>query len=832
MKLWKIIFAQAGAAMMIACSGEQATEENTLWYTTPATAWEEALPVGNGRLGAMVFGYRGTERIQFNENTLYSGGPQPDLGIDIRKDLGTVRRLLGDGKNAEAGELIQKNWIGRLNEAYQPFGDVYIDMGDSLGISGYRHSLDMENAIVTTSYRKDGATIKREVFASYPDQAIVIHIEADRPVLDFTAYTGSVHPVVTCCENGEFVMKGHAPAHAQRRDIANMREFHTERLHPEYFDKDGNVIRDDRIIYGTGPDGMGMKFESVLVPFSYKDGSLTATDRGIRAEGCSEVTLLLYAATGFNGFDKSPSLEGKDPHAEIAKHRSPLAGTTEDRAADAAGKTADDSRGSYTSIKKAHTEDFSRLFNRVSLKLPADEAREKMPTDQRLKAYGREEDPGLVARIFQYGRYLMISGSRPGGQPLNLQGLWNDRLLPPWNSGYTLNINLEMNYWPAEVCNLSECHLPLFSLIREISENGEKIAKDMYGLDGWAIHHNISIWREGYPSDGFVYWFFWNMSGPWLCSHIWEHYLYTGDRDFLAEYYPVMKGAAEFCSGWLVENKDGKLVTPAGTSPENAYLMPDGTPASVCEGSTMDQAIIRNLFCNTIAAAEELDTDEDFRKGLSAKLEKLRGYTTGSDGRILEWDKEYTESEPQHRHISHLFGLYPGNDIAGSEELCEAARKSLEVRGNEGTGWSMAWKTALWARLHDAAMADETLRNLIGYVEPGGSSSTGGGLYRSLLNALPFQIDGNFGITAGVAEMLLQSHNGYIELLPALPESWSRGSVKGLKARGNITVGIDWSGDSVSATLESGSDRTVEVVCGDRRVSASLSAGIPYKLDF
>ena len=826
MRLTRTLYAAAGAAILLSCSGNKASNENTLWYTTPASAWEEALPVGNGRLGAMVFGYTGRERIQFNENTLYSGEPQPDLGIDIRKDLGTVRSLLAEGKNAEAGELMQKEWIGRLNEAYQPFGDILIDFGDSLGISGYRHSLDMENAVVTTTYMKDGVRIKREIFASHPAQAIVVHMEADAPVLSFTAGMCSQHPVETVCEDGNIVMRGRAPAHAQRRDIANMRAFHTERLHPEYFGKDGNVIREDHIIYGTDLDGKGMSFESVLVPLSHRDGELTAGDGEIRAEGCSEVTLLLYAATSFNGFDRSPSREGKDPHAEILGQRSLIEGVL-----DGAGKPGA-SDNVYRSIRKAHTEDFSNLFNRVSLTLPRSGRQERMPTDVRLKAYSEVPDPGLVAQIFQYGRYLMISGSRPGGQPLNLQGLWNDQRLPPWNSGYTLNINLEMNYWPAEVCNLSECHLPLFSLIREIAGNGEKIARDMYGLQGWAIHHNISLWREGYPSDGFVYWFFWNMSGPWLCSHIWEHFLFTGDMDFLGEYYPVMKGAAEFCSGWLVEDGEGKLVTPVGTSPENAYLMPDGTPASVCEGSTMDMAIVRNLFSNTVAAAETLGTDEDFRKELAAKAERLRGYATGSDGRILEWDREYTESEPRHRHVSHLFGLYPGTDIAASEELCDAARKSLEVRGNDGTGWSMAWKTALWARLHDGEMAGETLDNLVRYVAPGGSSSTGGGLYRSLLNALPFQIDGNFGITAGIAEMLLQSHGGYIELLPALPEGWSRGSVKGLKARGGITVDISWSGGSVSATLVSGSDRTAEVVFGESRHTVSLSAGVPYRLDF
>lgn len=806
--------------LLLSCCCPKERPADILWYESPASQWEEALPVGNGRLGAMVFGNKGVERIQFNENTLYSGEPQEPLDIEVNEDLSRIRALLSEGRNAEAGEIMQKKWVGRLNEAYQPFGDLYIDFGDSSSVTGYRHSLDMRNAVVTTSYERDGVGIVREVFASHPAQAVVVHLKAEKPVLSFSAGLGSLHPVIVESEGNSLIMKGQAPAHAQRRDIAHMKKYGTEKNHPEYFDAEGNVLTDKHIIYGDELEGKGTFFEAVLVPVAYKGGSLSSEGGKLYAENCSEVTLMLYAATSFNGPFRSPSREGKDPHQEILSHRKLLT----------AGPA-------YKAVKEAHISDFSRLYDRVSLSLPSSARQEAMPTDERLKAFRANEDPGLIAKFFRFGRYLMISGSRmnpadivsgdyasASGQPLNLQGLWNDDILPPWNSGYTLNINLPMNYWAAEVCNLSECHLPFFGLLEETGKRGESVAKDMYGIDnGWAIHHNISLWREGYPSDGFVYWFFWNTSGPWLCSHIWEHYLYTGNEDFLRKYYPVMKDACRFFDEWLVENADGKLVTPVSTSPENAFVLPDGTPASVCEGSTMDQAIIRNLFENTVAAAGVLGDNDVFTARLGDKLTRLKGYEIGSKGQILEWDKEYAESEPHHRHVSHLFGLYPGNDALASDEvLRKAAARSLELRGNGGTGWSMSWKVSLWSRLYNGEKAVEALHNMMRYVDLSKSDDGGvphqgdnaAGLYRNLLNALPFQIDGNFGATAGIAEMLLQSHRANIHILPALPASWREGKVSGLKARGGYTVDIEWKDGSVKARITSPTPGTVTLVCG------------------
>lgn len=792
-----------------------AKDELKLWYKSPAKAWEEALPVGNGRLGAMIFGDPYQERIQFNENTLYSGEPETNKNIKVSPQLNHLRQLLQEGKNAEAGAIMQKEWIGRLNEAYQPFGDLLIDFESKEAVSDYVHSLDLKTAVVSTTFKQNGVKIRREVFASYPAQAIVVHIEASEPILNFNAYMRSEHPVKNESDVEAVYLKGQAPAHAQRRDLKNMLEFSTQRLHPEYFDEDGRAIRNNRVIYGNELEGKGMFFEACLIPF-HNGGKISIENNRVVARNCKEVTLMIYAATSYNGPTKSPSKEGKDPHKQILNDRKKNENET------------------YGNLRSKHLTDYRALFNRVTLTLPSTEEQSRLATDERLKQFAEKEDQALVAQLFQFGRYLMIAGSRDSGQPLNLQGLWNDKILPPWNSGYTLNINLEMNYWPAEVTNLSECHQPLFKLIEEIADRGKDLAKNMYGLNGWALHHNISIWRETYPSDGFVYWFFWNQSGPWLCSHIWEHYLYTKDVEFLKKYYPILKGSATFFSEWLVENKDGQLVTPVSTSPENAFLLPDKTPASVCEGSTMDIAIIRNLFTNTIHASKILNKDEAFRKMLVEKKNKLRKYAIGSKGQLLEWDKEYEESEPQHRHVSHLFGLYPGSDInSQSPELLNAARRTLEMRGNKTTGWSMAWKISLWSRLRDAKNAYEALSNLICYIDPKVQGENRGGLYRNLLNALPFQIDGNFGATAGIAEMLLQSHENNIHLLPALPFSWKDGEVKGLKARNGYTVNIKWkNGKILNASITSLFKQKVDIVYQNTIKTVSFEPGQTQILSF
>lgn len=568
-----------------------------------------------------------------------------------------------------------------------------------------------------------------------------------------------------------------------------------------------------------------MFFEAQLKPVFPKGGDYEITDTGVHVYNTGEVYFVLSLATSFNGFDKSPSREGVDPSAK------------------AAGVLDKALAYDYKQLKQRHVADYQSLFDRVDLQLASSPEQKALPTDQRITQFETVADPDLAALLFQFGRYLMISGSRLGGQPLNLQGLWNKDIVPAWNSGYTMNINAEMNYWPAELTNLSECHEPLFRLIDELAVSGAETARNMYNCRGWVGHHNTSIWRESVPNDNVPTASFWPMVQGWLCSHLWEHYLFTQDKDFLKNRaYPLMKGAAEFFSDWLIEDGDGHLVTPVGVSPENRFIMDNGKQGAMTMGPTMDMAIIRETFTRTLEVAEMLDLDEPLRAELKEKLPRLLPYRIGARGQLQEWMYDFKEAEPQHRHFSHLYGLYPGNQITAdlTPDLFEAVKQTLNLRGDEATGWSMGWKINSWARLLDGNRAYKIVSNLFNPVGFG-NGRKGGGLFKNMLDAHPpFQIDGNFGYTAGVAEMLLQSHAGFIQLLPALPDVWGEGRVSGLKARGNFEIAMAWKDGKLSeATIRSlaGQDCRVRtsvpfvVKQGEKEVATSspvMSGGKEY----
>lgn len=718
-----------------------------LWYVKPAEKWVEALPLGNGRIGAMVFGGVYKERIQLNEDTLWSGIPlKKEENEDFIKDLEEARNLIFKGDYTKGEKIVNNKLLGPWNESYMPLGNLYLDFNNEGDYTDYERELNIENALSLVKYSMNNVKYKRITFISKVDDAIVMKFESSKKgKISFKASFDSLLMYKVVTENKNSIsLIGKAPVHVL----------------PSYENGEKPVIYDDE---------KGMKFKAVLKIESI-NGNVTSENGILNVECADEVLLKIVIHTSFNGYKKEAGTEGRDINYLCENTIKKIENKT------------------YEELYELHKLEYKSLFNRLQFELDSNILYDHISTDKRIEKFKEnKEDLGLISLYFQYGRYLLISSSRKGTQPANLQGIWNEDLRPAWSSNYTTNINLEMNYWPAEVSNLSECHEPLFDFIKDISEMGKETAKTRYNCRGWTANHNIDLWRQTLPAGGSSEWAYWPMAGAWLCSHIWEHYEFTNDVNFLNEMYPIMKGAAEFLIDWLIEDKNGYLVTCPSISPENNFITEEGEKCCISIASTMDMAIIKNLFINCIKAANILGRDEKFKIILKNSYDKLYPYKVGKFGQLQEWFKDFNEFEKGHRHLSHLFGLYPGNEINedNNKEIFEACRKSLERRlsyGGGHTGWSCSWVVCLFARLKDSESAYKYLKMLLKDLT-----------FSNLLNVCPpFQIDGNFGGVAAISEMLIQSNKGYIEILPSIPKDWRKGSIKGIKARGGFELDFEW----------------------------------------
>jgi len=737
--------------------------QEELFYDEPATVWEEALPLGNGSIGAMVYGGVSQEHIQFNEETLWTGKPHDYSHKGSHQYLGEIRKLLSEGSQREAEQLAMEKFmsipLGQMT--YQPFGDLLMTFPGHEMYEDYSRKLDLATASCRVNYTVDGVAYKREIFVSSQNKLLVVHVEADQAeALNFSWKLDSRH---------------------------FLKSIHTQG------DRQGLTVQI--------PEGVLMGHAAARV---VSDGKVTrAYDRVIVSHATS-ATIYLSAFTNFRNYKEV----GGNP---ISQAERALAGLGQD---------------DYPALKEKHVGKHQSLYHRFKIRLGPEGLQAPGHTDERIRKFWKEaNDPSLLALYVQYGRYLLISSSRPGTQPANLQGIWNEELNPPWDSKYTTNINTEMNYWPAELTNLSECHEPLFKMIRDLSVTGAVTAREHYDCRGWVFHHNTDLWRGSAPINHSNHGI-WVTGGAWLCSHLWEHYLYTLDKDFLREYYPVMRGAALFFTDFLVEDsRTGYLISTPSNSPEIGGLV---------AGPTMDHQIIRALFRSCIEASRLLDSDGEFAKELQTLLPKIAPNQIGQHGQLQEWMEDKDDPNNHHRHVSHLWAVHPGNEINWEDnpELMKAARQSLIYRGDEGTGWSLAWKINFWSRFLDGDRAYDLVQMLLSPAEEPGRRIRGGS-YPNLMDAHPpFQIDGNFGGAAGIVEMLMQSHLGRIDLLPALPSALPEGEISGLCARGGFELFFSWKdGKLMQVTVLSKSGEPCILKYGEREIEFKTRKGKEYRFD-